>query len=174
MTMESSAALGTIFQVLGSGQFKNVTVGVGRLPGPVAGGPTVPAGSSLFLVGGSSPPREEAAWRFVDYLSQPAQQALWAAATGYLPVRTSATLDPVLRQAWAKNPELRVAYDQVAQGANTAATQGPVIGDFEGVRTEVINAETSVFQGADPAAALHRAAANANSVVSDYESRVGG
>jgi hypothetical protein len=49
-----------------------------------------------------------------------------------------------------------------------------VIGDAEGVRTAVINAEASLFQGADPTKALHTAAQGANEAISSYEARVGG
>jgi sn-glycerol 3-phosphate transport system substrate-binding protein len=174
MTMETSASLGTILQVLGSGQYKNVTLGVARLPGPVATGSTAPAGSGLFVVANTTPAREEAAWKFTQFLTQPAQQAQWAAATGYVPVRLSSPAQPILAQAWTKNPELRLAYDQLTGGANTPASQGAVIGDAEGVRTAVINAEASLFQGADPTKALHTAAQGANEAISSYEARVGG
>ncbi len=173
MTIDTSAALGTIFQVLGSGQYKNVSLGVAPLPGPVAGGPTIQAGSSLFVVAGTSAAREEAAFLFAEWLSEAPQQAEWAAGTGYMPVRTSATTQPVLAQAWAARPALRVAYDQLLRGANTLAAQGPVIGDMEGVRTDVRDAETALFQGADPDSTLQGLVAKANAVIHDYEARVG-
>ena len=172
MTIDTSAALGTIFQVLGSGQYKNVELGVAPLPGPVAAGPTIQAGSSLFVVSGTSPAREEAAFTFAEWLSEGPQQAIWAAGTGYVPVRTSAASQPTLQQAWAARPQLRIAYDQILNGANTQAAQGPVIGDMEGVRTAVENAETALFQGADPTSTLQKLVTEANSVISDYESRV--
>src|SRR5216683_1125366 len=156
MTIETSAALGTIFQVLSSGQYRNVTLGVAPLPGPVAGGPTIQAGSALYVVSGTSPARQEAAFMFAEWLSEPAQTAEWSAATGYLPVRTSASSQPVLQQAWAARPELRVAYDQLARGADTLAARGPLIGDMEGVRTAEIDAETELFHGADPASTLQK------------------
>jgi len=173
MTIDTSAALGTIFSVLATGQYKNVTLGVAPLPGPVAGGPTIPAGSSLFVTSGTSPAREEAAFMFAEWLTEAPQQAQWAAGTGYMPVRTSAVSLPALQQAWAARPELRVAYDQLTRGANTVAAQGPVIGDMEGVRTDVENAETKLFQGSDPATTLKQLVSDANSVISDYNARVG-
>jgi sn-glycerol 3-phosphate transport system substrate-binding protein len=172
MTIDTSAALGTIFQVLGTGQYPNVQLGVAALPGLAAGGPTIQAGSSLFVVSGTSPAREEAAFTFAEWLSEGAQQAVWAAGTGYVPVRTSATSQPVLQQAWAARPQLRIAYDQILNGANDLAAQGPVIGDMEGVRTAVENAETELFQGADPTTTLQKLVTEANSVISDYESRI--
>ncbi len=172
MTIDTSAALGTIFDVLGSGQYKDIQLGVAPLPGPVAGGPTIQAGSSLFVISGTSPAREEAAFTFAEWLSEGPQQAVWSAGTGYVPVRTSATTQPVLQQAWTARPQLRIAYDQILSGANTQAAQGPVIGDMEGVRTAVENAETSLFQGADPTSTMQKLVSSANSVISDYESRV--
>jgi len=173
MTIDTSAALGTIFAVLATGQYKNVTLGVAPLPGPVAAGPTIPAGSSLFVVAQTSPARQEAAFTFAEWLSEPPQQAVWAAGTGYMPVRTSAVSLPALQQAWTARPELRVAYDQLTRGANTVAAQGPVIGDMEGVRTAAENAETTLFHGADPVSTLKQLVSSANSVISDYNSRVG-
>jgi hypothetical protein len=78
----------------------------------------------------------------------------------------------VLQQAWAARPQLRIAYDQILNGANDLAAQGPVIGDMEGVRTAVENAETELFQGADPTTTLQKLVTEANSVISDYESRI--
>ena len=173
MTIDTSAALGTIFQVLGTGQYKNVELGVAPLPGPVAGGPTIPAGSSLFVVNGTSPAREEAAYQFAEWLSEAPQQAVWAAGTGYLPVRTSAVGQPVLAQAWAARPQLRIAYDQVTAGPDTPAADGPVIGDMEGVRAVVTDAETRLFQGADPTSTLQNLVTQADGVIKDYESRIG-
>jgi len=44
---------------------------------------------------------------------------------------------------------------------------------MEGVRTAAENAETNLFHGADPVSTLKQLVSSANSVISDYNSRVG-
>lgn len=67
------------------------------LPAPDAAHPGVSlaGGSSLALARDS--PRADAAWRFIEYLSEPAQQVALYRLAGDLPARTAAWDDPVLR-----------------------------------------------------------------------------
>ena len=174
MTMDTSAALGTIVSVLGSGQYPNVELGAALLPGPDGTGGTVQAGSGNFVVRRSPPERQEAAWRFASWLTLPEQTAEWAKATGYIPVRTSATELPAIRDLWAQQPYFKLAYDQITIGEETDATAGPMIGDMAAVREEVENALNAIFKGADPIATIERAAAAATASVQDYESRISG
>jgi ABC-type glycerol-3-phosphate transport system substrate-binding protein len=81
---------------------------------------------------------------------------------------------PAIQQQWAKSPGYKVAYDQLTSGPNTVATQGPAIGDYQGVRDAVIDAENSMFsQGRPPDQALAGAAKNANGAIQAYNARVG-
>lgn len=173
MTMDTSAALGTISQVLGSGQYPNVELGAAALPGPGTGG-TIVAGSALYLVNRSSAARQEAAFEFASFLAGAQSQSTWAAGTGYIPIRTDATTLAPISALWAQNPLYRIAFDQIANGADTNASAGPVIGAMEPVRDAVVYAEQSIFQGTDPIAALQQAAQTANAAIADYESRVRG
>jgi sn-glycerol 3-phosphate transport system substrate-binding protein len=174
MTMDTSAALGTISQVLGSGQYPNVELAAAPLPGPVAGGGTVVAGSALYVVNKSSAERQEAAFTFATFLASAQSQSTWAAGTGYIPIRTDAATLPPISTLWEQNPLYRIAYDQVLRGEDNKATAGPVVGAMEPVRDAVVNAEQSIFQGSDPVAAIKAAAETANAAVADYESRIGG
>lgn len=174
MTMDTSAALGTIVAVLGSGQYPNVELGAGLLPGPDGTGSTTQAGSANFIVRRSAPARQEAAWRFASWLTLPEQTAEWAKATGYIPVRTSATELPVIKDLWAQQPYFKLAYDQITMGEETDATAGPMIGDMAQVREFVENALNAIFKGADAEATWKKAAADATAAVQDYESRISG
>lgn len=174
MTIESSAALGTIIQVLASGQFSKVKPGVGRMPGPNGPAGTLVGGAALYLINKSAPEKQEAAWRFAKFLNQPEQQAEFAAFTGYVPVDKSSVQMAPIQKRWAQQPGFKVAYDQVSQGENTVATAGPVIGDYEGVRDAVIDAFTAMFrQGLAPDKALQRAKQKADAVIQEYNSRIG-
>lgn len=174
MTIDTSASLGTILQVLGSGQFPNVTVGVAPMPGPQGKGGVLVGGAALYIPKHSSPEKRAAAWEFIKYLNEPASQAQWSVGTGYVPIRKSALDEPVLKDAWARVPEYRVAYDQLVTGVQNVATAGPVIGAYREVRDAVQNAMTAMLtQGTDPKTALAQAAAKANEEIAAYNARVG-
>ena len=87
MTIDTSAALGTISQVLGEGQFAAVELGVGPMPGPDSpDGGVLVGGAALYIVNQSAPEKQAAAYEFAKCLNEPQQQAEWAAATGYVPI----------------------------------------------------------------------------------------
>jgi sn-glycerol 3-phosphate transport system substrate-binding protein len=176
MTVDTSAALGTISQILGSGQYRDVELGVAPIPAPagVGGGGINVGGAALYISKRSAPEKQEAAWRFAKFLTQADVQAEWAAATGYIPLRASAVTMPAIQQQWTKNPGYKVAYDQLASGPNTTATQGPAIGDYQGVRDALVDAENSMFsQGRPPDEALAGAAKNATGAIQAYNARIG-
>jgi sn-glycerol 3-phosphate transport system substrate-binding protein len=175
MTIDSSASLGTVEQVLGGGQYPDVKLGVGPMPGPVGKGGVLVGGAALYIVNKSAPEKQAAAWEFAKFLNEPESQAQWAAATGYVPDRESATKLPAVQDLWAKSPGYKVAYDQLVTGVNNVATSGPVIGDYQGVRDAVVTAEQSMFtQNVKAKAALKAAKQNANAAMEEYNSRIGG
>ena len=174
MTIDTTAGLGTISQILGQGQYANVELGVGPMPGSDKGG-TIVGGAALFIVNQSSPAKQAAAWEYAKFLNTPENVAEWSAGTGYIPTRESAVDQPVLQERWAADPEFRVAYDQLLEGKNDLATSGPVIGDYLGVREVIEDAENRMFgDGLSPKAALKRAKDESNAVIEEYNSRVGG
>jgi sn-glycerol 3-phosphate transport system substrate-binding protein len=175
MTIDSSASLGTISSVLGSGAYPNVELGVGPMPGPVGKGGILVGGAALYISNKSDPAKQAAAWDFSKYLNTAQVQADWAAGTGYVPVVEAATKLPAVQQLWAKDPGYKVAYDQLLTGVNNVATAGPVIGAYKAVRDAVITAEKSMFtQGVKPKVALQAAKAKANPAMVEYNTRVGG
>jgi sn-glycerol 3-phosphate transport system substrate-binding protein len=173
MTIDTSAALGTIQQVLSSGQYPNVELGVAPMPGPKGKGGVLVGGAALYISKKSSPEKQAAAWQFAKFLNEPDTQAEWSAGTGYVPVRKAAVGLPVLQQRWAEIPGFKVAYDQLVGGVVNAATAGPVIGDYQGVRDVVLDSEQQMFGGMAPSAALKLARKNADAKIQEYNSRVG-
>ena len=172
MTIDSSAALGTITEVLSSGQYAGVDIGVAPLPGGNADGGVMVGGAALYL-SASDPAKQAAAWDYATFLTSPETQSTWAAATGYIPTRTSATELPEITRRWAEIPGFKVAYDQLVDGADTPATNGPVIGDYEGVRAAIEEAEDRMFiDGGAPDDALTGAATKATSVIEAYNNRL--
>ncbi|MGH8982619.1 MAG: ABC transporter substrate-binding protein [Acidimicrobiia bacterium] len=173
MTVDTTAGLGTVTQVLGAGDYAHVDLGVGPMPGAKKGG-TIVGGAALFLVKESSAAKQAAAWQFAKFLNEPEQVATWSAGTGYVPTRESAVDLPALTQRWADFPQFRVGYDQLLAGKNTLATAGPVIGDYLGVREVIDDQETELLSGGkSPKQALDDAKRESDQVIDDYNARVG-
>jgi sn-glycerol 3-phosphate transport system substrate-binding protein len=174
MTIDTSAALGTIQQVLSSGQYPDVELGVAAMPGPKGKGGVLVGGAANYIVKKSSPEKQAAAYQFAKFLNDPQTQAEWAAGTGYVPIRQSSVNLPEVQQLWAQSPGFKVAYDQLVGGVANTATAGPVIGDYQGVRDVVLDSEQQMFNGMSPSAALKQAKQNANGKIEEYNSRVSG
>jgi sn-glycerol 3-phosphate transport system substrate-binding protein len=98
MTINTSASLGPVLQVLGTGQFPQITgadVCVGPMPGPDGKPGALIGGAALWVVNSGDADRTAAAWDYLTYLVGAQQQSEWAVATGYVPVRKDALdLDP--------------------------------------------------------------------------------
>jgi sn-glycerol 3-phosphate transport system substrate-binding protein len=174
MTIETSAALGSIYAIQEAGQFADVELGVAPIPGPTAAdGGVQPAGGSLWIVGkGKSDRTIAASWDFVRWLNEPAQQATWAARTGYIPVRRSAVELPAMVEQWRERPTYRVAYDQLAA---SKAPGGPAIGPYREVRDAETEAlEALILRGVSVADALGIAQRGADDALRSYNERVGG
>jgi sn-glycerol 3-phosphate transport system substrate-binding protein len=174
MTIDTSAALGTIQQVLSGGQYPNVELGVAPMPGPKGKGGVLVGGGANYIVKKSSPEKQAAAWQFAKYLNDPETQAEWSVGTGYVPIRKAAADQPTVQQYWTQNPAFKVSYDQLVGGVANTATAGPVIGDYQGVRDVVLDSEQQMFNGMSPSAALKQAKQDANAKIEEYNSRVSG
>lgn len=174
MTVDSTGALGTIAEILGTGQFADVELAVGPMPGPTGTGGVLVGGAALYIVNKSSREEQAAAWEFAKFLSEPEPAAEWAAATGYIPIRESAVELPVVQQRWAEIPGFRVAFDQLVSGKDNVASAGAVIGDYRGVRAVLEEAEVRMFtEGKKPRAALKNAEEESDEVIQEYNERVG-
>jgi sn-glycerol 3-phosphate transport system substrate-binding protein len=175
MTIDSSATLGTITQVLSAGEGGGVELGVSAMPGPPGKGGVLVGGGALYIVNRSSPAKQAAAWQYLKFLTSPQTQADFAAGTGYVPIRKSSIELPAIQQLWSTTPGYKVAYDQLTSGVNSIGTQGPVIGAYQAVRDAVKAGEQAMFtQGTSPADALKAAANASNTAMQDYNSRVTG
>jgi sn-glycerol 3-phosphate transport system substrate-binding protein len=174
MTVDTSAALGTIQQLLS--QYPNVKLGVAPLP-TVQATPTggvEPGGSALWISKKSAPAVQAAAWEFIAFLDSTTSQATWSAGTGYIPLRTSSAQSATIQSLWATSPQFKVAYTQLISGVLSPATAGAVLGPYDTVRTAIVNAENSMFvNGVAPAKALSQAQAASNALITTYNQRVG-
>jgi ABC-type glycerol-3-phosphate transport system substrate-binding protein len=165
-----------VTQLLGSGKYANVKLGISAFPvySSLVQGGVEPGGSGVYISNKVPALQQAASWQFISYLMNTQSQATWAAGTGYIPVRKSSAQTATVQHLWATNPGYKVAYNEINSGVNSAATSGSVIGPYADVRTDVLNAEISMYtQGVRPAAAVKSAAQNVNTTISNYNSRLG-
>jgi len=128
MTIATSASLGPVLDVLGEGTYPHISasdVGVGPMPGPDGAPGALIGGAALWMMNHDDPVRAAATWDYVAYLVGAQQQAEWAVATGYVPVRTDARdLEP-LAGTLAADPRFAVAYEQLLSAPDAPTSAGP-------------------------------------------------
>ena len=176
MTIATSAAIGGVLAVLNSGQFPQITnddLGIGPMPGPDGKPGALVGGAALYVVDSGDDVRTAASWDFIKYLTEAQQQSEWSSATGYVPVRADAlTVDP-LQTTYATDPRFKVPYDQLSSSPDAPTSLGPIVGPLREVRTVTAQGVAAIFGGADVAATLTNAAAQADALIADYNSRNG-
>jgi sn-glycerol 3-phosphate transport system substrate-binding protein len=174
MTIGSVSALRSVVNLLQSGQYPDIELGTGFLPGPAGGtGGVVVGGGALYIMAARPPEEQEAAWEYIKFLSSAEAQAEWFAGTGYIPTRASSLDLPAAQDVVAQYPQFQVAVDQLAESPTTTAAAGPLLGPYAQVRAAVATAvEEMLLTGKDPAAALADAATEANKAIQEYNSRV--
>jgi len=96
------------------------------LPGPDGPGASVAGGTTLVLFKRSQ--HKDAAWKLVEYLSEPAVQVQFHALTGDLPPRRSPWATPAL----ANDPYARAFRDQLERAKPT-----PKVPEWERIATEI-------------------------------------
>lgn len=69
------------------------------------------AGTNVAIFAKSSPEKQQAAWRFIKYLTSPAVTTEWAIGTGYLPVRQSAINGKTYQAYLAQHPDYTVGIE---------------------------------------------------------------
>ncbi len=175
MTLETSAALGTVTQLLSGGQYANVKLGIGPFPvysASVKGG-IEPGGGGVYMSNKVPALQQAASWTFLSYLMNTQSVATWAAGTGYIPVRKSSTQTATIQHVWTTSPGYKVAYNEINNGVNSPATSGSVIGPYADVRTDVLNAEVSMYtQGVPPTKAVNNASSSVDQTIAGYNSRL--
>ncbi|MBK8028059.1 MAG: extracellular solute-binding protein [Chloroflexi bacterium] len=127
-------------------------------------------GASLWLVDGLSTEVEDGALSFLFWMTNTENAASWHQTTGYIAIRQSA-VDQLTAAGWYdENPNFRVASDQLAASTVTPATSGALLGAFPQIRNVVTQAIDTVLltPDADPATVLNDAAAEANTILEEY------
>ncbi|MDQ3738319.1 MAG: ABC transporter substrate-binding protein [Actinomycetota bacterium] len=174
MTIGTSAALGTIKVVLDGGLIPDLTseqLGIGPMPGPDEQPGVLVGGASLHIVADKGDDVAAASWDYIQHLVTAEAQSLWAARTGYVPVRTDALDLQPLKRTYNEDPRFKVAYDQLTASSDDPSSSGPVLGPLREVRAVNADAVSAIFGGADVADALEEAAGQSNRLIRNYNAR---
>jgi sn-glycerol 3-phosphate transport system substrate-binding protein len=113
---------GSLTSILKDAKFP---VGVGFLPGLKQNG--APTGGGNFYVFKKTPPdKQQAAWKFIQFMASPEIQARWTVDTGYIAARKSAWDTATLKDYAVKAPQVLVAREQLPfAGKELSTHQGP-------------------------------------------------
>jgi sn-glycerol 3-phosphate transport system substrate-binding protein len=125
----------------------NASFPVSAAPLPRQVRAAVPTGGTMLVVPRAAPADEKrAAWEFVRWICEAEQTATWAARTGYLPVTTAAVELLESRGFYARHPNDRVAYDELAY-----AEPWPWAPELFRLERDVVEPrlEDAVFSGSD-------------------------
>lgn len=145
-TTEQNFAAGKLAMVFGSvaSYFFNeeaVDFDFGVAPLPYFDEPVVPVGGAdLVIFNGISEERQEAAWDFLTWLTEPEQQFDWVRMTNYVPVRQSATELPAFQEYLSEHPDRQVGIDQLPY-----ARPRPSLPGYPEATPEIIEALESVW-----------------------------
>ena len=141
MLIGSSSSCGSIIE---GAEFETSISGMpaaGERVGLIVGG------ASLWVSDDATREQQEAAGKFLAWMTAPEQQARWHQETGYLPVHEDG-VTKLRRDGWFdKNPGHEVAIQQLLESPDTPATNGARIGPFNTVRTLVAEAYEDIKQG---------------------------
>lgn len=133
-------------------------------------------GAALWLLDTGTPEEQAAAWEFMKFMADPAQQISWHTGTGYFPVRTDLLDNPELIQFWEENPNFRTAVEQLnstqtemPDGSPNYPVLGGRAGPFPAIRQIIVETYSRVLDdGLTPQEALNEAAEEANQELADY------
>ena len=140
-------------------------------------------GAALWLIDAEDDATNAAAWDFMQFMTQEAQQVTWHTGTGYFPVLASLQDSPTpeLATFWEENPNFVTAIEQLSttktelNGETNYAVLGGRAGPFPEIRRIIVEAYSAVLDdGLSPQEALDDAAVKANQALDDYNAFFGG
>jgi sn-glycerol 3-phosphate transport system substrate-binding protein len=152
---------GSLTNILANATFD---VGVGFLPQGKAGYGTPTGGGNLYIFKSAPKENQDAAWKWIQFLTSAEIQARWGVATGYVASRKSAWETSPLKELAQEKPQYAGARDQLEFAQKELAThQGADIQQIFGkaVQAALIGEKT-------PQEALDEAQATADQILSEY------
>lgn len=133
-------------------QFKTTDIDYDVFPIPVAQQPAAVIGGENLFVFKTTPERQQASLRFLEYVLSEEFQTSWALATGYLPVNTKSQQGEEYQTFVAENPVIKVFLEQMQW-----AKSRPIISEYTRVSENLGRAiEASLLGKQTPEEALKR------------------
>lgn len=165
ITLGSTASLKQILEDV-NGKFEVGTAYFPKVTDDDQGGVSI-GGASLWALNNNDQAKEDAVWKFVEFLVSPESQAYWNTQTGYFPVTTAAHDEDVFKQNIEQYPQFQTAIDQLHDSAPQYA--GALMSVFPEARQDVESGiEDMLNNNQDPKEAVQDIAAKINKAISDY------
>lgn len=134
------------------GQLKSTNIDYDVFPIPIAKQPAAVIGGENLFVFKTTPKRQQASLRFIEYILSEDFQTTWALGTGYLPVNLKSQQSEVYQNFVAANPVLKVFLEQMHW-----ARSRPIIPKYTRVSENLGRAiEASLLGKQTPKEALER------------------
>ena len=155
-----------------SAQENDFELGTAFIPGPAdaESGGVVIGGGSLWMVAGKPEEETKAAWEFVKFMAESAQQIKWHTGTGYFPVRKDAVEDLLSQGYYSESPHNLTAILQLLLSTQNYNTNGAIIGAFREVRSIIESNIQKMLNGdLTPEDALVTAEKESTEAIRDYE-----
>ncbi|UQS86078.1 ABC transporter substrate-binding protein (plasmid) [Nicoliella spurrieriana] len=170
-----SGKLGIMFQSSASmGQLEAASkpgdLGVTYYPranGQTANGVAI-GGASLWIANDKDSATQRGAWEFIKYLMQPANQAQWQNATGYIALNKDSQNEPVLKELYKKHPEAQIPSNQLARTKPNSTNSGILMEGLVQMRTITQNAMQQIYAGRNVNDALKDAQDQFNSFLTQH------
>jgi len=153
---------GSLTGILAQAEFE---VGVMAMPGKEAGtSASVPGGGNFYIMKGAPQEQQDAAWKFVEFVSRPEYVADYSINTGYVASRTSAYDTEAMLAYVAEVPQALATRDalQFAGAELTTQNLGQVRGIFHDYIQRAFNGEMT------PADAMAAAQVEADAALVDF------
>lgn len=148
--VDLSSSAGYYFELQSvGGKFPVTTVG---LPSGTSGVAEEMAGANLVVFASATTEQKAAAWKFLQFLSSPAEQAAWSSATGYYPVTSQALTEPAMASYLKQNPWVTTTIG----GLNTAIVDPPYSWVTQ-CGIDLSTALSAALSGTSPSSALSTA-----------------
>jgi len=167
-TISTSGAVGDVLRLIASGSSPGSVLGVAPMPGPGSG--ALVGGGAFWMVDSGDAERIGAAYAYLEWLAAAPQHAEFAGYTGFSPIRVSELREPVLVEAWAANPGLRVSFDQLADLPGDEVRAGPAWGVGSDINRVMYETMTEVIETGDVTGSLDRATTEVNALLDVYNS----
>lgn len=104
-------------------------------------------GATLWVLKGHDSPEYRGVAKFLEFISQPEQQAWWHKKTGYVPISITASEILEAEGHFEKEPYQKVAIEQLNLSIPTADTKGIRLGNFVEIRNIVEEEMENIFAG---------------------------